>query len=240
MDVAAQGYNALTFAYFGKPAARKSLVKVPMEDFSAAIAWLKGQAFVRDGRVGVIGGSKGAEAALLIGTTRDDVGAVVLYSPTHVVWECIDDEHGAVASSWTLKGAELPFLRYLRKSTSPAVDNYGWDCLRDLHVASLAVAGKDAVERATIPVERMKAPLLMFSGGRDLIWPSMTSANAIESRLKAAGSRIAVRNVTFSKAGHKFGAGVTDLGGTEEGNVEARKEAGRALTEFLKREFPAQ
>jgi dienelactone hydrolase len=256
------GYNVLALAYFGLPGIRPQLVKVPIEDFFHALDWLHQQPFVGASSVGILGCSKGAEATLLVAGMRDDLGVVIAYVPTHVVWECIDEERGSVASSWTRGGSELPFIRYKRltaadmgigrgwdahakedsapwqRATIDVNNNWGWDCLRDLHVVSLAVTRSEYIDRASIPVEKIRAPLLLFSGGRDLIWPSLTSANAIESRLKKMRSNIPFKSVTYPNAGHSLAGGSADGGGTESANRAAQSDSDRNLEMFLSRHLP--
>jgi hypothetical protein len=256
------GYNVFAFAYFGLPGIRPQLVKVPLEDFCKALDWLHHQPFVGSCSVGMLGCSKGAEATLLVASMREDLGVVVAYVPTHVVWECIDEEHGSVASSWTRGGADIPFIPYKRLTAGDAYlgggwvarakedlapwqratidinNNWGWDCLRDLHVASLAVTQPEDLNRALIPVEKIRAPLLLFSAGRDLVWPSQTSANAIESRLRKTKSKILFKNVTYPNAGHSFISGSAENGGTESANRSALYDSNRTLEMFLAEHFP--
>lgn len=257
--LADQGYNVLTLAYFGLPGMRTELVQVPLEDFFRALDWLHGQSFTGTCAVGILGCSKGAEASLLVAARREDLGAVVAYVPTQVVWECIDEAHGAVASSWTLEGVDIPFVPYQRLAprsrgtaqakaalkpwqggTNDVNGNWGWDCLRDLHVASLAVAPAETVERASIPVERIRAPVLLFSGGQDLTWPSLTSANAIEARVRKANSKASCESVTYPNAGHSFMDGSSENGGTEEANREAQGDSRRKLETFLALHLPVK
>ncbi len=87
---ASEGFAALVLAYFGLEGLPRELVEIPLEYFEGAIAWLKGHPKVEAGRVAVVGNSKGGELALLLGATFPrDVGAVVGYAPSAVVWQGI-------------------------------------------------------------------------------------------------------------------------------------------------------
>ncbi|SRR5581483_11687562 len=231
--LAGLGYNAFAFAYFGVQDMPPALVKIPLESFCKALDWLERQPFVLPGALGIAGGSKGAEAALLVAGLRPELRVVVAYLPTHVVWECIDEAHGTAASSWTLAGKELPFVPYRRRDSSSAASNYGWETVRDLHIASLATAEPAIVTKALIPIENIHGAVLLFSAGGDLVWPSTSSADAIEKRARTLKRPPVVKHVNFPDAGHAFLHGTADGGGTEKANRTAQKESLRELQDFL-------
>src|SRR4029450_8534657 len=61
-----------------------------------------------------------------------------------------------------------------------------------------------AVERARIPVERIAAPLLMFSAKDDQLWPSdLFAARAVE-RLKAHKFTHPLEHYSYDNAGHQM------------------------------------
>src|SRR5262249_6518708 len=64
------GYVCLALAYFGLDSLPPALEEIPLEYFQRALDWLFTQEFVQGDRVGMLGTSKGAEAALLI-ASRD-------------------------------------------------------------------------------------------------------------------------------------------------------------------------
>ena len=86
--LAERGFAALALGYFGVASLPSELMEVPLEYFAEALAWLKAQPIGDAGRIGVIGASKGAELALLLGATyATDIRAVVGYSPSSIVWQ---------------------------------------------------------------------------------------------------------------------------------------------------------
>ncbi len=74
---AKRGFASLGLAYFGDPGLPATLENVPLEYFAKAIDWLSAQPGVDPARIGVFGGSKGAEAALLIAARDRRITAVV-------------------------------------------------------------------------------------------------------------------------------------------------------------------
>src|SRR5436190_8911503 len=89
--LAAQGYSALGLAYFQAPGLPSTLENIPLEYFMRAIDWLAQQPSVDPRRIGVLGGSKGAEMALLLASRDRRLKAVVAAAPSSVVWAGVDN-----------------------------------------------------------------------------------------------------------------------------------------------------
>jgi dienelactone hydrolase len=94
---ASYGYPALALAYFKAPGLPSELRRIPLEYFERAIRFARRQPGVK--RVVVAGGSRGGEAALLLGSTYPDlIGGVIGLVPAY-----------QVNSGWTLRGREIPY-----------------------------------------------------------------------------------------------------------------------------------
>src|SRR5688500_13678052 len=110
------GFACLALAYFGTGDTQRALTEVPLERIETGLRWLIAhpRASRRDGRVAVIGASKGGELALLAAATFPDlVGPVVAYTPSNVVWAGIDfSAPETMRSSWSRHGHPLPFVPY--------------------------------------------------------------------------------------------------------------------------------
>jgi dienelactone hydrolase len=166
--LAPHGIAVLAAAYFGLEPLPSVLCEIPVETVAAAGEWLNRQPHVRDGRAGLVGGSKGAELAVLAATAYPDLfGPVVAIAPSCVAWFGVDLT-GSVAdasarSSWTLGGRPVPFV--------PPVPGIGFERtergLRSVGIYAAALQQADAVAAAAIPVERATGPLLLLSGGED-------------------------------------------------------------------------
>jgi dienelactone hydrolase len=88
-----EGFAVLALTYWGTPETQFTLAEIPLEKVEHALRWLHNQPSVRavDGRMGVIGASKGGELALLAAATFPDlIGPVVAYTPSSVVWMGLD------------------------------------------------------------------------------------------------------------------------------------------------------
>ena len=90
----------------------------------------------------------------------------------------------------------------------------------------------DAVEKATIPIEKVNGPVLLLSGVDDTMWPSSEMAEAIIDRNNEKGSKIEIKHVKYEDAGHTLNEFFM-MGGTKEGNRKARLDSTRRISEFL-------
>lgn len=94
-DLARAGYPVLALAYFrdraGDPPEleQKELRNVPLEYVFKALDWLEARPEVRADRIAVMGESRGAELALMIGSLRPDVAGVIAYSPLELRWAAV-------------------------------------------------------------------------------------------------------------------------------------------------------
>ncbi len=204
---AANGFAALTLAWFAYPSLPDELVEIPLEYFDRAAAWMKAQPKVKAGGLGLLGGSKGGEAALLAATRNADFRAVVAMTPAAHMWEghtmaFFSSDYRPV-SSWSLGGQGLPYIPF---KVSPAEK----EIYKKGELASfvpffrdgLAQADPALIEKAAIPVEKIRAPILLISGTDDQIWPAGEFCAAILDRLKKAGFPYEAKHLSNEKGGH--------------------------------------
>lgn len=240
--LASRGYVVLGLAYFNVEGLPALLQNIPLEYFATAVEWLKSQPFVDPTRIGVLGTSRGGELALLLGSTYpSSFRAVVANVPSSVVWPGISDDSETPA--WTLNG-------------KPVVNVPGRFTREDL-----ALSGRDrfskrmndsaALTRAAIPVERIAAPLLMFSAKDDQVWPSDIFAARVVERLEAHQFKYPVEHYSYENAGHMIARPYVPtsdvrrvnihpvskrpnmMGGTPEGQARANEDFWEKLLAFL-------
>jgi len=194
---------SLALAYHSTPKTQPNLIEVPLERLERALRWLRDHPRVaaRDGRVGVVGASKGAELALVLATTFPDlVGPVVAYTPSSVVWAGIDfaAPGGPPRSSWSRGGKPLAFAP-LPPGVPPAQTERGLSLLPMYDGGLDGVAADDA---AIIPIERATGPVLLISGGDDRMWPASRMCRMLVDRARRFGRSGVVRHLDFADAGH--------------------------------------
>jgi esterase/lipase len=177
-----RGYTVLSLAYFGMKGLPRSLENVPLEYFERAMSWLAEQPAVVPNHYAVKGESKGGELALLLASRYPEIRAVVGIVPSSVVFQGIPKGFYKPRSSWSYKGQELPYVPYQSSFFAgiKAMLTYKFG-----RVYTDSLKNEQAVEKATIPVERINGPILLVSGKHDEMWPSTYMSNEIVKRLKA-------------------------------------------------------
>ncbi|MGA3198364.1 MAG: acyl-CoA thioester hydrolase/BAAT C-terminal domain-containing protein [Halobacteriota archaeon] len=240
--LAEQGYAALALAYFGLEYLPAQLQEIPLEYFKVAIEWMRAQPSVEPTKIGLVGTSKGGEAALLVGATYGEIRAVVAYSPSHVVFQGIDEawwNASASKSSWTLDGKPVPFVPF--RMDNNCIEQHGF--YLGLYLGSLL--DQQAVGRAVIPVERINGPILLVSGTDDAIWPSRMMCERVVDRLRESEFVFSFQHFSYDGAGHllagpsqlaparPIGAGDLAIGGTESANAAARDDAWTKVCTFF-------
>jgi hypothetical protein len=235
------GFNVLQLGYFNVPGRSSKLDHVPLETFLRALEWLKRRADVEPDAIGIVGYSKGAEAALLVATRYPGIRAVVAGMPSSVVWDALSIR-GFVfgTSSWTVDGRELPSLSY-----------GSGDGKRELLPRFVnALATLERHPETVIPVERYRGALMLVCGEKDTLWPSCPMARQIVRRA-ATGGRPAPQLLAYPHAGHGVMGAPADrtdrairkwsvLGGDADGNAAARKDGWPRIVAFLRDSLKAR
>lgn len=199
-NFARHGFVVLVLAYWGQAPSPSSLEGIPLEYFKRAIDWLGRQASVDPNHIGMIGWSRGAEAALLVAAHYPEIRAVVGVSPTSVVWPGLPKK-----PAWTLGGIPLPNIPLNGPGDGP------FGSMRDLFIVGLEHASQ--YPEAVIPVERIDGPILLLSGSEDRIWPAGKMAEQIVARLRQSRFPFAYTHIEYPGAGHAvFVGGITDIG----------------------------
>ncbi|MFE4871550.1 acyl-CoA thioester hydrolase/BAAT C-terminal domain-containing protein [Streptomyces sp. NPDC056682] len=113
--LARAGMAALSLRWFGGAGQPGGICEVPLETFTKAIDLLQAKGV---DRIGVLGASKGAEAALLLAAGDPRIDAVVALSPTSLVWgnlgPGLDGKSHPYRSCWTWRGEPRP-VRSVRR-----------------------------------------------------------------------------------------------------------------------------
>ena len=204
------GYDmaALALAYFAYDDLPKDLVGLPIEYFAEAVQWLGKRPEVGDARVGVLGFSRGGEAALIVGASFPEVAAVVALvgSGTSGGGLAGADFSAMGKSAWTLGGQPLPLL-------PPPWDPVSMQEAQDAMSSGKPFAARAGVLRAlqsagarvdevAIRVERTRGAILMMSGEDDQLWGSTDLMAIAEERLKAAAFAYPFEHRRYPGAGH--------------------------------------
>lgn len=214
-ELAAAGIPALAVGYFHAPGLPDELKGIPLEYFRRALVWLDRRPEVDPAHVSVLGISRGSEAALLLGVHFPDlVHGVAALVPSSVV-NCgvRGAERGGfcVGPAWTLHDKPVAYTRQ-----------------------SANVHPTD-VPAAVIPVERIRAPILLACAEADDVWPSCPYARAIAARHGPRNLELHA----YPGAGHFLGALIPyepwELS-LDEPTERAREQLWPHVVAFLKRD----
>jgi dienelactone hydrolase len=229
--LASHGFAALALAYFRYENLPQYLEAIPLEYFGQALQWMMNRPEVQPDHIGVVGGSRGGELALQLGSMYPQIRTVIAYVPANVRYPACCGRT-SVPYAWTWKGQPLSYMPVgVRRNPAMAIE-------------------------AAIAVEQTKGPILLISGGDDGVWQSSAMADAVVDRLKRAHFAYSFDQLKYSHAGH--GAGRPDIvpawhgsernptsgrevdpGGTIPGNAQSSIDAAPKVVEFLRQGLKA-
>jgi hypothetical protein len=183
-------------------------------------------------------------------TLTDLVSGAIAYAPSSVSWSntVLPFNSDELKPSWTYHGEEIPFIPMdkLKGEESEELDL--------LRYWNSGLNKSEYLESASIKVENINGPILLFSGKNDSVWPSAEMANSIEQRLEANNFAYSVQNIQYENAGHLISRNPENdndtkartekmkldgkdysfsFGGTQEGDNLAKKDAKTKVFTFL-------
>ena len=228
------GIPALALALFRTKQTPKHLSRVPVEYVENALNWLKSQGYEK---TGIDGTSKGSEMALLAASMFPDISCVIARVPSHFVSEGLTVKGKSKAPSgtscWSYRGEELPYAPY--RSRTFNMLKMLWK-EKELHILTFN-KDKDVSEENLIPVEKIKAPVLLLSSKHDEVWPSFESASYIENKLTESGFTYPHKHIAYEHMSH---AAITELSGIYKMAFKSERrhpEECRADREAMKKEL---
>jgi pimeloyl-ACP methyl ester carboxylesterase len=171
-----KGYAFLAVGYFGCKNTPPILNQISINDVYNAITEASKNDKINKKKIAVLGGSRGADLALLLGSYYPDISCVIGMSTSHVAFPGHTQEF--TTSCWVVDGMELPFVPVNEEAVPFLIKH-------DLRGAFEAML-KDttAEEKAIIKVEKINGPILLLSGTKDEIIPAVQMGNKIMDRLK--------------------------------------------------------
>ena len=198
-----------------------------------------------------MGASRNAELALLVASLFPKrVNAVIAFAPSSVSWSnrVLPYNSNDLKPSWTYLGKDIPYVPMDKISVN---DSHK---IETLEYWKNGLAKTHFIAQATIKVEKISGPIILFSGNDDEVWPSSYMADMIEKRLVEYDFKHSVQNIKFDRAGHLISSHPEtnpdnrvgqiringknyefEYGGTPEGDEKARNIAKIKLMEFLEK-----
>ncbi len=248
--LASHGFAVFALGYFGMEGLPETLQNIPLEYFEKAFQWIKSQPYLDGSNIGIMGGSRGGELALILGSLfPESVQAIVSVVPSSVIYGGENQDIMPLGHAWLYQGKPLaPF------APQSHIDNRteGKDISNPFKSSPSFLEGmkeKEAFQASFIPVEKIKAPLLLISGGDDQMWPSATYAFQIEEQLRKCNSDIFWQHLYYPKAGHHIAMPFVpwvenicydpiynlwrDVGGSKSENYHACQDSWKKLISFF-------
>ncbi|OEK07539.1 hypothetical protein A8C32_17230 [Flavivirga aquatica] len=226
--IASLGYTVLSLAYFNEgDHLPKELEMIPLEYFDKAKKWLLKKKGIKQDGLLIVGWSKGAELGLVLASRDNDYKGFVAIAPSSVVWPgVIKDWSRKALSSWSISKEPIPFIPYKGQASFSK-------SITDIYKQSLKNMTQPISH--TINYERIKIPLLLFSGSLDIIWPAEMMARTIcEEINNLHQGKVICTHYNYENAGHLLD-GQFNLGGTKENNDKANIDSLNKIEQFLKK-----
>ncbi|MBN4666188.1 acyl-CoA thioesterase/BAAT N-terminal domain-containing protein [Pandoraea nosoerga] len=252
---ASHGYAAFALGYFKGPGLPDYISNTPLEYFAKGMDWLRRTVRPAHDFVALSGQSRGGELVLLLGATFPEaVSAVIGYVPSaliHSAQNACDPAIGREGPTWLLDGKPLPHIWENNRTASWAPFDEGPPPHRHTNAMLTALDDAQAVERARIPVEKIRGPVMLLSAEDDGSWPSSRYSRMVTERLAAHSHPYAVEHLDFEKAGHAIvfpyvpttqlvyahpvSGKISTGGGQPDANAIADERSWRAVLAFLAR-----
>jgi dienelactone hydrolase len=188
--LAPHGIAVLGLAYFKEKGISQTLDSIPLEYFISAIDYLETVPSIDSSKIGFVGGSRGAELALLLASMEPRIKSVVATTPSKVAWYGIT----TAKSAWTFKGKDIPALSLALNDKSPLLSRF-----------EVALKNKENVAKALFAVEKINGPILLISAKNDQVWPSYQMSTEIAEYLKQHKFKHSVIHNAYP-TGHGFSA----------------------------------
>lgn len=193
------GIPALALALFATKGTQPYLDKVPVEYVECAIHWLKERGYKR---IGIDGMSKGSEMALVAASMFSDLSCVIVRVPSYFVSEGLvgngKNKAPSGTSCWSYKGKELAYAPYKTRKFN-ILKMFIKE--KEMHIITFN-RDKDVIPDSIIPIEKMKAPILILSSKSDSVWPSYESGTYIEDKLAEIDYPYEHKHVAYENMSH--------------------------------------
>jgi CubicO group peptidase (beta-lactamase class C family)/dienelactone hydrolase len=230
--LAENGVAALAVGYFGVGRLPETLKEVPIEYVDAAINYIDSSPRLARNhcqQVAVVGSSRGAELALLMGAHNQNYAPIIALSPSSHVWGAVGDSG---AAAWTYQGEPLTFVARHSQPDYSVTRFTG----REYFLSDLTHPDAKA---AAIDVSNIKGQVLLLAGTDDQLWPSAAMAKSLREHISRYGYEDRVEMQLYAGAGHAITPGLPSdltqvqtangqeimLGGSASANNAAQQDA---------------
>ncbi len=175
------GYALLALGYFGAPGTPEKLDRIALEGVRNAIAEAAKHPSVDARCIALIGGSKGAELALLLASRDPSIKAVAAIVPGSAVFVGHTDTFDT--SSFSENKVEIPYVPMTEKAVPALIAG------NKRKAFDVMMEDAEAMKRARIAVEKINGPIFFLSAAQDELWASREMSDQMMRSLKQANFR---------------------------------------------------
>lgn len=188
-----RGYAFLALGYFGAKGTPDTLDRIAIDGVYNAIIMATENALIDKNKIAIVGGSRGGDLALLLGSYYPEITCVVAIVPSHVSFPGHTNHFST--SCWSFQGKALPFVPVSEAAVEPLIQG-------DLRT-TFEVMLKDtlAEQKALIQVEKINGAVLLLSAKKDEIAPTTMMAEKMMARLESHKFRYPHEHIAF-EGGH--------------------------------------
>ncbi len=195
------GFSVISIAYFGTDNTPPFLMEISLNNIMARVKEIASSPEIKNNCISLIGGSRGGELVLLLGSLFEDVNLVVAHTPSHVVYPAVMLSVPQ-RSAWQYNRNPVPFLT-MEQFTYSQIEGYLTGNSKEPFLR--AMENSDAVKDAVINVEDIQGPILLISGKYDEVWPSFEMSNKIMERLDKNKFQFDYKHIA-QNTGHNIGS----------------------------------
>lgn len=187
--MASNGIAVIGLVYFKtEPGLPATLDQIPMEYFISAVDYAQSLPEIDGQHIGVVSGSRGAEAGFLLAILDPRIKSVVITTPSKVAWGGMTSSR----SAWTYQGRDIPALHLPDLPNIPQIERF-----------KIALSETEKVKAATFAFEKIQGPILLISAENDQIWPGTPMSQDIMDYLKSHNFRYSAVHKSYP-TGHAF------------------------------------
>lgn len=188
-----EGMPVIALGYWNQEGTPYDPVNIPVEYMQNACLWLKNEKGLHPGVWGI---SLGGELSLLCGSLFQDIECVVAAAPVHIVAQTGSFNgglHFAKGSPFSYNGEPLPYVGVSNEKAAEYVRRMKRNFFRRFEPDMLfyyeEILKREHDPAADIQVEKINGPVLLISGGADVMVPSNWVCGQVMKRLDEHGFR---------------------------------------------------
>lgn len=261
-----KGYAVFIAAFYNYLDLPKELYDIPLETFKNAINYFAQRDNIIADKIAIIASSKGAEGVLAAAANFTDfpAKAIVVMSPSAMIWQGIGRGKPKAKSSWSISGKSLPYMdmkgvyilpqflvaNFIRKMK---LEKALFPLVR-ISLAPAYIAGRSKRKNnaaVAIDVGKIDIPLLAMAGESDRVWYSADMLRVLKQRREQVGIAKRDEYYFYPNAGHLFQLPnmpataswmarpgsklIPNFGGHPAANAFAHRDAWQRIERFLER-----